>query len=68
MSEKQDYYLRTYGMSFYTYLKLCEPCKDRWYVEGIKTLEDVEWYKETPAKEIVGEEAVRKLVQKLNLC
>lgn len=68
MSEKQDFYLRTYGMSFYTYLKLCEPCKDRWYVEGIKTLEEVEWYKEIPAKEIVGEKAVKDLVQKLHLC
>lgn len=68
MSEKQEYYLRTYGMSFYTYLKLCEPCKDRWYLEGIKHLEEIDWYKDTPAKEIVGEEAVRDLVQKLHLC
>lgn len=68
MSEKQDFYLRTYGMSFYTYLKLCEPTKERWYVDGINHLEDEAWFKDTPAKEIVGEEAVRKLVQKLNLC
>lgn len=68
MSEKQDFYLRTYGMSFYTYLKLCEPTKERWYVEGIKHLEEIDWYKDTPAKEIVGEKAVQKLVQKLHLC
>lgn len=68
MSEKQDFYLRTYGMSFYMYLKLCEPCKETWYIDGIKHLEDAQWFKETPAKEIVGEKAVRDLVQKLHLC
>ena len=67
MSMKSDYYKRTYGMSFYTYLKLCKPCKDRWYVDGIKHVEEVDWFKETEAKEIVGEEAVRKLVRELNL-
>lgn len=68
MSEKQDFYLRTYGMSFYMYLKLCEPCKDRWYIDGIKHLEEIDWFKNTPAKEIVGEKAVKDLVQKLHLC
>lgn len=67
MSDKHDFYKRTYGMSFYTYLKLCKPCKDTWYVDGIKHLEDASWFKDTEAKEIVGEEAVRKLVRELNL-
>lgn len=67
MSDKQDFYKRTYGMSFYTYLKLCKPTKERWYIEGIKHVEEIEWFKETEAKEIVGEKAVRDLVRELNL-
>lgn len=67
MSSKKDYYDRTYGMSFYTFLTLCGPRKDNWYVDAMQNLENAQWYKFTPAREIVGEAEVAKLVEKLNL-
>lgn len=67
MSSKKDFYDRTYGMSFYTFLTLCDPRKDNWYIDAMQNLEDVKWYKFTPAREIVGEAEVAKLVEKLRL-
>lgn len=69
MSDKKDYYDRTYGMSFYMYLQLCTPSKEDWYINAVKIMDkdQAEWFKTTPAKEIVGEKAVQKLVQELNL-
>ena len=63
----KEYYDRTYGMSFYTFLTLCGPRKDGWYKDAIQHLEDVKWYKFTPAREIVGEAEVARLVEQLNL-
>lgn len=66
MSDKKTWYDRTYGMSFYTYLTLCTPCKAAWYVEGMKHLDEA-WMKTTKAEEIVGKKDVKELVERMNL-
>ena len=67
MSAKSDFYNRTYGMSFYTFLTLCSPREERWYKDAIAHL-DEEWFKTTKAEEIVGKAEVVKLVKELDLC
>lgn len=67
MSAKSDFYNRTYGMSFYTFLTLCKPRADRWYKDAIANL-DEPWLKETKAEEIVGKAEVAKLVKEIDLC
>ena len=67
MSAKSDYYNRTYGMSFYTFLTLCSPRPERWYKDAIANLNE-DWLKETKAEEIVGKQEVAKLVKELDLC
>ena len=66
MSAKSDWYNRTYGMSFYTFLTLCSPRAERWYKDAIAHL-DEPWLKTTKAEEIVGKAEVTKLVKELNL-
>ena len=67
MSAKSDFYNRTYGMSFYTFLTLCSPRAERWYKDAIAHI-DEEWLKTTKAEEIVGKAEVVKLVKELDLC
>ena len=67
MSAKSDFYNRTYGMSFYTFLTLCSPRADRWYKDAIAHI-DEDWLKTTKAEEIVGKAEVVKLVKELDLC
>lgn len=67
MSAKSDFYNRTYGMSFYTFLTLCSPRSERWYKDAIAHI-DEEWLKTTKAEEIVGKAEVVKLVKELDLC
>ena len=67
MSAKSDFYNRTYGMSFYTFLTLCSPRSDRWYKDAIAHI-DEDWLKITKAEEIVGKQEVAKLVKELDLC
>ena len=66
MSAKSDWYNRTYGMSFYMFINLCQPRQDRWYKEAMANL-DEDWLKETKAEEIVGKAEVAELVKELNL-
>lgn len=68
---KFDYYKRTYGMSFYRYVCMCEPVSAPWYKDAMEkiTSGDVpEWFFTTEAKEIVGNEAVARLVKEAGLC
>lgn len=66
MSAKSDWYNRTYGMSFYTFITLCSPRAERWYKDAMAHL-DEPWLKETKAEEIVGKNEVAKLVKELSL-
>ena len=66
MSAKSDWYNRTYGMSFYTFLTLCSPRTERWYKDAMAHLDEA-WLKETKAEEIVGKNEVAKLVKELSL-
>lgn len=68
---KFGYYQRTYGMSFYRYVCMCEPVSAPWYKDAMEkiTSGDVpEWFFTTEAKEIVGNQAVAKLVKEAGLC
>ena len=66
MSAKSDWYNRTYGMSFYMFITLCQPRPERWYKDAMANINE-EWLKETKAEEIVGKAEVAKLVKELNL-
>lgn len=66
MSAKSDWYNRTYGMSFYTFVTLCSPRAERWYKDAMAHLDEA-WLKETKAEEIVGKQEVARLVKELNL-
>lgn len=71
MSEAKDYYDRTYGMSFGMFVSLCQPNNNEWYKDAIEHISNgdaPEWYYTTPAKAIVGSQAVRKLKKELGLC
>lgn len=70
MSQAKDYYDRTHGMSFGMYVTLCQPNNNEWYKDAIYHIESgqaPDWYYTTPARCIVGSQAVKKLMKEMKL-
>lgn len=70
MSQAKDYYDRTYGMSFGMFCNLATDCRIPCVVETRNDIQEgtaLDWIWTTPAKAIVGNDLVAKLVKDLGL-
>lgn len=63
MSDK-DFFDRTLGMSFYQWLLQATPTKAEWHQDALERIE-TPWFKEVRAVDIVGKEAVKKLIEEI---
>ena len=70
MSEKSDWYKRTYGMSFYDFC-LISKSKEPFILDAKKKIVEGiydDWFLSTKASDIVGEKAVKKLIEEEHIC
>lgn len=63
MSDKY-FFDDTLGMSFYQWLLQATPTKAEWHKDALEHIE-TPWFKEVKASDIVGKEAVKKLLKEI---